>query len=330
MRSFEIVKLGTGITLAWNGDLAMRCLLLFSLALALIATKCAAQSPAPASAVSNHRLEFEVASVKENKSGGRSTSNIPLDRGNAYFPTGGILSATNQYFVSLLIFAYKVNISEFRGGLMKRLPAWAVKDKFDIMARAESQEPSKEDMRLMMQSLLEDRFKLKVHREKQQAPVFGLFLSKPGKTGPQLRPHAPAQTCSAPLPRPPAETPVAKMVALWPATCGDGEEERTSKSVLREGGRDMTMSAIADWLTGSGESAFPIQDRTGLSGTFDFILDFDPESLGREGISRVPREDSGPTFTEAVKEQLGLDIKQREDGAISIFVVDNVEYPSAN
>jgi uncharacterized protein (TIGR03435 family) len=307
----------------------MRYLLLFSLA--LIATKCLAQSaPTPSSALPNHKLEFEVASIRENKAGGRSTSNIPLDRGNADIPTGRILSATNQSLVSLLIFAYKINISEFRGGLMRRLPAWAVKDKFDILARTGTETPTKEDMRSMMQSLLEDRFRLKVHREQQQTPVLGLFLAKPGKTGPQLRPHDPAQTCSAPLPRPPAETPVANLVGLWPTTCGDGNEERTSKSVLREGGRDMTMSAIADWLTGSGESAFPIQDETGLNGTFDFILDFDPESLGREGISRVPREDAGPTFTEAVKEQLGLQIKKRGDRYVSVFVVDNVDYPSAN
>jgi uncharacterized protein (TIGR03435 family) len=309
---------------------AMRCLLLFSLA--LIATKCLAQSaaPTPSSALPNHKLEFEVASVRENKTAGRSTSNIPLDRGSAYFPTGGILSATNQSLVSLLIFSYKIEISEFRSGLMSRLPGWALKDRFDIQAKAGTEGSTKEDMRLMMQSLLEDRFKLRVHREKQQTPVLGLFLAKPGELGRQLRPHDPAQTCSAPLPHPPAETPVAKMVGLWPATCGDGEEERISKTVLREVGRDMTMSAIANWLTGSGESAFPIQDRTGLNGTFDFSFDFDPESLGREGISQVPRADSGPTFTEAVKEQLGLRIKKQGSGYVSVFVVDEVEYPSAN
>jgi len=308
----------------------MRCLLLFSLA--LIATNSLAQSPAPipSSTLPNHKPEFEVASIRENKADGRSTSNIPLDRGSAYFPTGGILSATSQSLVSLLIFAYKIEISEFRGGLMRSLPSWAVKDKFDIQAKAGTEEPTKEGMRLMMQSLLEDRFKLRVHREKQQTPVLGLFLAKPGKLGRQLRPHDSAQTCSAPLPHPPAETPAAKMVGLWPATCGDGAEERISKTVLREVGRDMTMSAIADWLTGSGESALPIQDRTALNGTFDFILDFDPESLGREGISQVPRADSGPTFTEAVEEQLGLQIKKRGDGYVSVFVVDHVEYPSAN
>jgi uncharacterized protein (TIGR03435 family) len=75
------------------------------------------------------------------------------------------------------------------------------------------------------------------------------------------------------------------MVGLWPANCGDGTEVRISKYRLREGGRDVTMTAIADWLTGSGESDQTILDQTGLNGTFDFIVEFDPESLGREGDS---------------------------------------------
>ena len=91
----------------------------------------------------------------------------------------------------------------------------------------------------------------------------------------------------------------------------------------------MTMSVIADWLTGSGEADRPIVDRTGLSGTFDFVLEFDSESLGREGVSSAARDDSGPTFMEAMKEQLGLQVEKQE-GSISIFVVENAEYPSAN
>jgi len=119
------------------------------------------------------------------------------------------------------------------------------------------------------------------------------------------------------------------MVGQWPPTCGDGDEIRTSKNRLREGGRDMTMKAIADWLYGTADSERPIVDRTGLTGTFDFTLEFDPASLEREGLSATPRDDSGPTVAEAIKEQLGLQLK-RELGAIGIFVVDNVEYPSSN
>jgi uncharacterized protein (TIGR03435 family) len=307
--------------------------LLLSLSIfVMIAPACSAQSSAqiPRPTIAPYKLQFEVASVRENRSGGQATSNFPLDRGNVYSPTGGVFLATNQSLVTLLIFAYKININEFRGGLIRRLPGWATTDKFDINARAESRKPTKEDMRLMLQSLLEDRFKLKVHRERQQMPVFGLYLTRPGKTGPQLKPHNnPIPSCSTPLPLPPAETSVATMVGLWPPNCGDGTETRTSKYRLREGGRDMTMSAIADWLTGAGESDRPILDQTGLNGTFDFILEFDPESLGREGISSAPRDDSGPTFTEAMKEQLGLQVR-KQDGSITIFVVDNVEYPSAN
>jgi uncharacterized protein (TIGR03435 family) len=308
-----------------------RRLLLLRFILVVIAPACLAQSSAqtPSSTVAHHKLEFEVASVRENKSGGQATSNFPLDRGNVYHPTGGIFSATNQSLVTLLIFAYKINITEFRGGLWRRLPDWARTDKFDINARSESGNPTKEDMRLMTQSLLEDRFKLKFHRVRQQMPVFGLSLTRPGKTGPQLKTHGPSPSCSAPLPLPAPGTPITTMVGLWPATCGDGIEARISKYRLREGGRDMTMNGIADWLTGSGEPDRPILDQTGLNGTYDFVLEFDPESLGREGISNAPHDGSGPTFTEAIREQLGVQLK-RQAGSITIFVVDNVEYPSAN
>jgi uncharacterized protein (TIGR03435 family) len=307
-------------------------LVAFGFVVVVIAPVCLAQSPVQVQSSMTdapHKLQFEVASVRENKSGGEATSTFPLDPGDAYSPAGGIFSATNQSVVTLIIFAYKMKISESFGGLMRSLPSWAVTDRFDINARAGSGKPTKEDMRLMMQSLLEDRFKLKVHREKREMPVFGLYLAKPGTTGLQLKAHDSTSSCSAPLAPPAAGTPVETMVGLWPVTCGDGAEARTSEHRLREGGRDMTMNAIADWLTGSGESDRPILDRTGLNGTFDFVLEIDPESLGREGMSNSPREDLGPTFSDAIKEQLGLQVK-KEDGAIRIFVVDHVEYPTSN
>jgi len=62
--------------------------------------------------MTDHRREFEVASVRENRSGGQATSNFPLDRGDVYYPTGGALTATNQSVVTLLIFAYKIHITE--------------------------------------------------------------------------------------------------------------------------------------------------------------------------------------------------------------------------
>jgi uncharacterized protein (TIGR03435 family) len=287
------------------------------------------ESPAQSPPTSTHKLQFEVASVRESKSDSKPTSNFPLDRGNVYSPTGGVFSATNQSFLTYLIFAYKVNISEFRGGLMRSLPKWALADKFDISARSESPNPTKDDMRLMLQSLLEERFKLQVHREQRQVPIYGLYLVKPGRPGPQLKPHDPNSSCTTPLPSPPPGTPTAAMVGLWPATCGDGIELHSSRYRLREGGRDMTMAAIANHLTGAADLDRAIFDQTGLSGTFDFILEFDPASIGREAASNIPLENSGPTAKDAIKDQLGLQLKP-QDGPASFFVVDHVEYPSPN
>lgn len=284
-----------------------------------------AQTPSPT--IAPHKLAFEIASVRENKSGGKATSNILLDRGNVYSPTGGVFTATNQSVITLIIFAYKMKLSEALGGFMRKLPSWAVTDRFDINARAPSANPTKDDMRLMVQSLLEDRFKLKVHREMREMPVFGLYLKNPGELGPQLKPHDPASSCTAPLPPPAAKTPTEKVIGLWPPNCGDGDEAWASRYRLREGGRDMTMSAIADDLTGVGDSARAIQDRTGLSGTFDYAYEFDPESVYGDGTSS--HDDSAPPFIAAVKDQLGLQLK-KENGTISLFVVDNIEYPTPN
>jgi uncharacterized protein (TIGR03435 family) len=306
-------------------------LLFFEFIFVVIARVCLAPSYArtPSPTTTPHRLEFEIASVRENKSGDRAASNVLLDRGDVYSPTGGVFRATNQSVISLIIFAYKMKVSESLGGFMRNLPSWAKTDKFDINAKSPSADPTKEDMRLMVQSLLEDRFKLRVHRERREMPVYGLYLQKLGKTGPQLKPHNPASSCATALALPAAGTPVEALVGLWPATCGDGAEVAPARYRLREGGRDMTMNAIADGFTGAGESDRAIQDRTGLGGTFDYILEFDPESLDRDGVSMSPHDDPGPTFAEALKEQLGLQLK-KEDGVVSIFVVDNIEYPSSN
>src|SRR5580658_5634043 len=67
-------------------------------------------------------------------------------------------------------------------------------DFFDIEAQAPGN-PTKDQMRLMIQSLLAERFKLAVHFETRDAPVFALTLVKPGKTGPKLLPHSEGPPC---------------------------------------------------------------------------------------------------------------------------------------
>ena len=65
--------------------------------------------------------------------------------------------------------------------MLSQLPKWAITDRFDIQGRAQGN-PTKDQMRLMMQSLLADRFRLAVHYETRQVPVFALIVDQPGKT----------------------------------------------------------------------------------------------------------------------------------------------------
>ncbi len=74
-------------------------------------------------------------------------------------------------------------------------PGWMDSEHFDIEAKAEG-DPSREEENLMVQSLLEDRFKLVIHRETRQLPIYTLVVSKSGKTGPQLTTHSDDAKCS--------------------------------------------------------------------------------------------------------------------------------------
>ena len=80
--------------------------------------------------------------------------------------------------------------------LQDQLPKWATVGRYDIQARAGGN-PTREQMQLMMQSLLADRFKLAVHTETNEGPIYALVLATPGKLGPYLKPDT--EPCPANL-----------------------------------------------------------------------------------------------------------------------------------
>ncbi len=130
-------------------------------------------------------MTFDVASVKQNKCGLPPEclldANINLLPGDVFSPTGGLFTETNWYLMPLIVFAYKLDANHYQL-LTAQLPKWANTERFDIQARA-SGNPTKDEFRLMMQSLLADRFKLVVHHETRQLPVFALVLDKPESWG---------------------------------------------------------------------------------------------------------------------------------------------------
>lgn len=279
--------------------------------------------------ITPRKPSFAVASVRENKTSSAGTSNIPLNRGSANSHTGGLFRATNQPFIGYLIFAYKVSVSETLDGLMRSLPKWAVSDRFDIEAKAEDPNVSEDDLRLMVQSLLEERFALITHREVREGPVYKLIQSRSGRTGRQLQKHDPSSSCNASPQVDAARAPLEVLLGTWPTTCDDGVEFRSSKDRLRTGGRDMAMNDIASWLTGAGDLDRPILNSSGLAGNYDFILEFTPDlPEGTPSLTPNPVAE-GPSFFQALEDQLGLRLTKGR-GRSTVFIVDTVKYPTAN
>ncbi len=216
---------------------------------------------------------FDVTSVKLNKSSNPPNSNFPLGPGDVYVPNGGLFSATGLPLVTYLFFAYKI-IGNQGQYLLPQLPGWATSDRFDIQARAEGN-PSKDQMRMMMRSLLADRFKLAIHSESREVPVLAFVLAKPGKTGPQFQPHSsdsPCPTTTGASSPGSANTasPTQTVAGGFPALCnGVLGLPPSAPGRLHIGGRNMTLKFLADSLSAGANLGRPMIDQTGLEGTFD-------------------------------------------------------------
>lgn len=270
---------------------------------------------------------FDVTSVKPGKPGLPANSNFPLGPGDVYVPNGGFFSATGFPLITYIAFAYKIlgNQMEY---LLPQMPGWAKTEGFDIQARAAGN-PGKDQMRLMMRSLLADRFALKIHTETRQVPVFGLVLLKAGKTGPQLQKHPEDPSCST-APGAGTAAPAATVAGGYPALCGGIlGMPASAPGRMRIGARNVTLALIANGLSQIGNLGRPVLDQTGIGGTVDFTLEWTPEiSTLPPGVDFKPDE-SGPSFLEALKTQLGLKLDSQK-GPVEVMVVDHVERPSAN
>lgn len=261
--------------------------------------------------VATTKMTFDVASVRQNKSGDKPESNFPLGPGNMYAQTGGVFSASDQTLITYIAFAYKLTISQAET-VRQHLPEWVMWDRFDIEARTEIPDPTKDQMRAMMQSLLADRFRLKVHEEARQLPVFGLVLAKAGRMGPQLAVHAADASC---------QTSACGGLTLLPASVSGH---------LHVAAHGVSMDFLARSLTGMGGLDRPVVDETGLGGTYDLDVEYARDTFGADtAASGLPAEAAGPTFLEALKEQLGLRLVAQK-GPVQVVVVDAVERPSAN
>jgi uncharacterized protein (TIGR03435 family) len=295
-----------------------------------------AQDAADWQARAGGKMAFDVASIKPSK-GPFVPANFPLDLSDDYGAPGG--GATNgrltadETLAAYIEFAYKVWGNEVQSQELSHLAKWvnSYSDRYTIEARAATGNPTKDQMRLMMQALLADRFQLKAHFETREVPVFELRLSKPGKPGPKLISHADGPPCDKPGAAP------AEDVPGFHFACHTFSPFIDTGTKLVIGSRDVSMDVLAGTISEAlvGPLAFgrPIIDKTGLSGRFDFTLEWvrdrrtpggSDSPVASDPIGTVP-----PTPLEALREQLGLKLESAK-AAIPILVIDKVERPSDN
>jgi uncharacterized protein (TIGR03435 family) len=225
---------------------------------------------------------FEVASIRPAAPGAHG--------GGIEITPGGRFSATNSSLRALLKYGYQV-----RDFQIAEPPAWFDSQRYDVLARAETEAPE-DDIRIMLQSLLADRFQLKLHRESKEMQAYVLTISK---TGVKIQPVKTNETGRVSR----------KGLGFIAGT-------RASMAQLAE-----ALSDVA--LNGRYILDRPVLDRTGLSGVYDFMLTWTPESSGSTS------DLSGPSLFTAVQEQLGLKLESQK-AQVEILAIDHVEKASAN
>ena len=262
---------------------------------------------------------FEVASVKKNASSPRFM---------AVRPRAGGLTTENAPLRLLIQNAYGVQAFQISEG-----PAWIQSEGYDIEAKADGK-ASRAQILLMLRSLLEDRFQLKLHRETKELPVYALTVARSGlKLQPPKEGGCIPADPSGTLP-PPSNTPRQRAPGF---PCGMPGVMMEPSGVRIEGGK----VAMPDFIRVlSMVLGRPVLDRTGFAETFDVRLDFTPDEAAAglprsagpgDPESSPPAADpaSPPPIFAAIQEQLGLKLESVK-GPVEVLVIDHVERPSQN
>ena len=256
------------------------------------------------------RLSFEVASVKENTS---------VDEGSVISERiAGRFRTTNAPLRFILLHAFELRDHQLIGA-----PEWSESLRYDINATYPADAAmTDQDRRAMLQTLLADRFGLVTHRETRELPMYALVMAhKDGALGPQLvrstvdcqqwiAEKRPTIGAGSPSPvAPGGKRPVCQML--------------TSRRFLTAGTRTMQhLSASLQSLTGR-----PVVDRTGLTGAFDFDLQWTSGTIAPAVGANPPPPDDGPSIVTALQEQLGLKLESTR-GPFDVLVIDSIQRPT--
>jgi uncharacterized protein (TIGR03435 family) len=255
------------------------------------------------------KFEYEVASIKLDQSDHSSAmTNNP--------PDGFV--ATNASLLGLIQNAFGVLNFQILAA-----PDWLSSERYVIDAKMDAvtadalQKLGREDRILarqqMLQALLADRFKLTIHRETRELPVYLLVVAKNGS---KLQQAKPGDTY--------ASGATGRGGAMGPGM--STSSSRFSSSITAHG---IPISALIPSL--ARPLGRPVLDRTGLTGNFDFTLKFATDRPGPDDtLNGQPMPNSDlPFLFEAIQQQLGLKLESGK-GPVEVIVIDHVDRPSGN
>jgi bla regulator protein blaR1 len=194
----------------------------------------------------------------------------------------------------LITFAYDVKDDQVSGG-----PGWANSESYDIVAKGDGN-ATRAQLRLMLQALLKDRFKLTLRHETKDVPIYELVVAKGGL---KIQEDT--------------ESPRQRMAMTGP---GKIMAQKTS------------LTPFAEFL--GRFAGRPVVDKTGLTSTYTFKLNWTP-AVGEGGLPGPPPPDvappdsNGPSLFTALQEQLGLRL-QSAKGPVESLVIEGAEEPTEN
>lgn len=263
---------------------------------------------------------FEVATIKP------SHGWLPINYSPIEFHQANV--------TTLLLIEQAYHLPLTLGGNVRILnePSWITSDRYDVDAKIDSSlapamekltgQKRAEQMDLRLQSLLAERFKLKVHFEKRNLKVYALVIAKDGPKLTLAKDLPPTsitqqQISASPPPGPPNPENMQKGILVLPKEQG---EELTAKIQTLDDLARVVQSQIPGRV---------IVNQTGLSGVYDFTMHWSREgpAAQEEGASQGSAE--WPDIRTALREQLGLQLVTPK-APIEVLVIDHIERPSAN
>jgi uncharacterized protein (TIGR03435 family) len=252
--------------------------------------------PPPVRMAANADPAFEVATIKPSD---------PARPGKLFTVRGRDVVTINTTLSDLITMGYNLHVRQITGG-----PAWLDSDKYDVTGRPDVPgQPSVQQIKIMIQKLLVDRFQLKFHREKKELSVYAISVSKGGAklSKSQADPNS--------------------LPGLFFGGAGPGGGVNFNV-------RNATIAEVASTLQGAVLDK-PVVDQTGLSEKYDFIVKFTPDAgqmaaFGAAGPRpAADNPDAPPDLFAAFQQQLGLKIEGSK-APVDVMVIDKVEKPSAN